>query len=253
MRPQTASAGDTIYVDQNASGTNNGTSWTNAYTDLQTGLTNADSGDEILVATGVYTPGASASATFALKAGVEMYGGYPTGGIGERDWEPNPTVLSGDLSGDDTTDSSGVVTDTNNINGANAYHVVSVSSGITSSTVLNGFYITAGDAIGTTPDDNGGGIYSSGGSPVLKALHIEGNHAAKKGAAIVAFGGTVDLEVGYVERNFAGESGGGIYLTGSAVITDSYFTQNSAATSVGGGIIIDSSLPASIKDTRFEG
>jgi hypothetical protein len=37
----------TLYVKHEVSGSNNGASWTDAYTDLQTALTNAISGDEI--------------------------------------------------------------------------------------------------------------------------------------------------------------------------------------------------------------
>ena len=40
-----------------------------------------------------------------------------------RDWATNITVLSGDLDGNDITDPTGVVTDTANIVGDNAYHV----------------------------------------------------------------------------------------------------------------------------------
>jgi hypothetical protein len=50
-------AGGIIYVDADAtSGTNNGSSWDDAYTGLQPALEAAASGDQIWVAAGAYAP-----------------------------------------------------------------------------------------------------------------------------------------------------------------------------------------------------
>jgi len=180
-----------LYVDHTAGGANNGSSWEHAFTNLQNALAAATGDYEIWVATGVYTPGTARTDSFALVAGVKTYGGFdPASGIedfGERDWEAYPTVLSGDIDGDDGTDANGVVTSTGGISGANNYHVIfadGTSTPITGSTLLDGFIITAGQADGSS----GGGFFcdgSGGGaecSPSLRDVTFSGNSAHAGGA-----------------------------------------------------------------------
>ncbi len=45
-----------VYADDDATGTNNGSSWANAFAHLQNALAVAQSGDEIRVAQGRYRP-----------------------------------------------------------------------------------------------------------------------------------------------------------------------------------------------------
>ena len=69
------------YVDRSATGSNDGTSWANAYTNLQTALANSVSGTDLWIAEGRYTPHATdRTKSFVLKNGVSLYGGFPTGG-----------------------------------------------------------------------------------------------------------------------------------------------------------------------------
>ena len=103
-------AGGTIYVDRDATGANNGSSWANAYNSVQDAL--ADAGlrakpVEIRVAQGIYRPDEGAGITpgdrtvaFGMINGVTIRGGYA--GFGEanpdaRDITGYETVLSGDL------------------------------------------------------------------------------------------------------------------------------------------------------------
>jgi len=72
------SSAATIYVDTNAPGpTHDGSSWTNAFTELQSGLDVAMAGDEIWVAAGTYTPTAEVGGyiTFQMVYNVAIYGG----------------------------------------------------------------------------------------------------------------------------------------------------------------------------------
>jgi len=168
-------------------------SWENACS-LQTAIAAARTDDEIWVKAGVYTPAANADtpeAFFWLKNGVAIYGGFAGTETDrdQRDWETNITVLSGDLGGDDTTDPNGVVTNTANIVGVNAYHVVN-GSGVDATAILDGFVITAGYASQTPPNINGfgGGMVMQAGSPTLNNLIFSGNTAGK-GAAYYGGGG----------------------------------------------------------------
>lgn len=80
--------GKIVFVDADAPGANNGSSWTDAYNYLQDGLADADSAPkpiEIRVAEGIYTPDRNSAepngsgdrtATFQLKNGIAIKGGY---------------------------------------------------------------------------------------------------------------------------------------------------------------------------------
>lgn len=106
MSSTRVNAFDTIYVRASATGNNDGTSWGDAFTDLQEALVMALPGDEIWVAAGTYRPagaGGSREATFQLLNDVALYGGFAGGetSIEQRDISMNETVLSGDLNAND--------------------------------------------------------------------------------------------------------------------------------------------------------
>lgn len=88
------------YVNEAATGSNDGSSWANAYTDLQAALSAAASGDEIWVAAGTYKPTATTDrgVSFALKDGVAVYGGFlgNEASRGDRNPAANVTILSGE-------------------------------------------------------------------------------------------------------------------------------------------------------------
>jgi hypothetical protein len=202
-----------IYVKPGASGS--GADWANA-TGLQNALSSATSGNEIWVAAGVYTPGAFITSTFVLTDGVVLYGGFAATETmrTQRDWQANPTVLSGDLENNDTfKDASGVVTSTTGITGTNAYHVVT-GSGVTTTAVLDGFFITAGSAPSgfdsSCGPGCGGGMYNDAGSPTLTNLAFSGNNATEGGGMFNEGNSSPTLTNLAFSGNNATQGGGGM-------------------------------------------
>jgi hypothetical protein len=101
-------SGRVLYVNASARVTkaSDGSSWERAFRDLHDALAVAESGDEIWIAKGTYTPDRGTgdrSMAFQLVSGVALYGGF--GGWetnrAQADPEKNETILSGDLNGDD--------------------------------------------------------------------------------------------------------------------------------------------------------
>jgi hypothetical protein len=165
--------GRILRVHAEAAGASDGASWQDAFTNLQDALRAATTGDEIWVATGVYTPGTARTSTFRMKYQVAIYGGFAGTETqrDQRDWVANPTVLSGDIDGNDTVDARGVVTQTSNIQGNNAYHVVSAdaNNGMPPSpisnyrtAILDGFTITGGLVGSETINASGTATFEAG-------------------------------------------------------------------------------------------
>ena len=139
-----------IFVHATTAGANDGSSWADAFTDLQPALDIAQAGDEIWVAAGTYWPSLQTdaadprSATFSLVDGVGLYGGFAgeESSLEDRDWQAHLTILSGDI---DHNDLASPVTNVDQIVGENAYQVVT-ARGLTADTIIDGFIITAGKA-----------------------------------------------------------------------------------------------------------
>lgn len=155
-----------IYVDNNISDGY----WQDAYSTLQQALTVSQSGDEIWVAQGTYTPGETRDASFILKPGVKLYGGFFGGEVSldDRDLHKNITVLSGEIGNSSTQ--------TDNIT-----HIVSYSGSMDTGTLIDGFVIRGGYA-----DDGSGGaglLLENGASPLIRNCHFEDNYTDGFGAA----------------------------------------------------------------------
>jgi hypothetical protein len=236
-----------IYVDDDAAGTNDGSSWEDAYVYLQDALTDANSAEkpvEIRVAQGIYKPDQGANqiprdrgATFQLINNVTLNGGYA--GFGEtdpnvRDVDLYEVILSGDLNGDDAPNFSN--------NSENSYHII-VGSGTDRTAVLDGFSVTAGNAnVMRLIDDRlfdsryscGGGMFNASGHPTLLNCNFYANSAN-------CFGGGMHnstsnpklMNCAFSGNSVTGEeynSGGGMYnVYGSEpILTNCFFVGNYA-------------------------
>ena len=151
----------TIYVNQNVQGgLQNGSSWANAYPDLQQAIGIVEEGDSIWVAAGNYKPAATSdrSISFQLMSGTALYGGFngTETMLHQRDPAANPTILSGEIG--DTS-----------LRADNSFHVVR-GKGLGNNTLIDGFTITNGYSFGeSTPltlDGYGAGMLLEG-SPAL--------------------------------------------------------------------------------------
>ncbi|MHC4733113.1 MAG: right-handed parallel beta-helix repeat-containing protein, partial [Planctomycetota bacterium] len=240
-----AAGGQIIYVDADADGAINGSSWFDAYNYLQDALTAANDGDEIRVAQGIYKPDQGAGitpgnseATLQLKNGVTLKGGYA--GFGEPD--PNvrdigmyETILSGDLNGDDIEITNPQDLEHEPSRAENSYHVVT-GSGIDTTAVLDGFTITAGNANGSE-DNEGGGMCNSSSSPTVNNCVFSTNSATHGGGMYNWDNSNPTLTNCTFSKNSADRAGGMLNRRFSnPTLTNCTFSDNSATTLNGGGM-----------------
>lgn len=221
-----ASAQSVLYVDGSRAYAGTGESWENPLKDLDAAIDRARSGDEIWVAQGVYTPrGTSPSASFVLKDGVAIYGGFVGLEARREDRDPAryPTVLSGDRNQDDRL----------NRFEDNVYHVVRAKN-VGKTTVLDGVTVRDGrSALGAT-NTYGAGILLRAASPVIRQTIVKENRAVASGGGIAVLEGSAPH---LIETAIIDNLGGGLYVNASRPIVERSVLSNNRATQTGGGIL----------------
>jgi hypothetical protein len=214
-------AGAVAYVDDTAGGADNGTSWADAFRDLQSALAVSAPGQTIRVAQGTYKPtsGTGRGASFVLRSGVALYGGYAGYGAAApfaRDVAQYVSTLSGDIG------TPGDPAD-------NSYHVV-VGGGADATGVLDGFTIIGGNANGNAAYsyDRGGGMYNDSSSPTLANCTFTGN-SSSGGGGMYNNSSSPTLTNCTFTANSARDGGGMYNNSSSPTLTNCTFTANSAS------------------------
>ncbi len=224
-----------VYVDDDATGLNDGSGWADAYVDLQDALDETHANclvSEIWVAAGTYKPdGASPGdrlLSFELVDGVALYGGFAGDetDLSQRPLDPDPftidpavdSVLSGEI-GD-----SGTIYDNSN-------HVVYCDN--SSAGILDGFTVTGGYA----PDDGGGMFIDWAYGMTVTNCTFMANYSEYTGGGMVIVGDDTTVTNCTFRGNIAGLSldpyvdgyGGGMNIGGlGTTVTNCTFWGNEA-------------------------
>lgn len=234
-----------IYVNINATGANNGTSWADAYTDLHDALFNTTSG-EIWVAQGTYIPsksftgnipGNNSQKTFRVKFNVQVYGGFngTETSLFQRNWNTNQTIISGLVAA-----------------GVKAYNVVRFDAN-DNTTIFDGFIIENGQANGTTEQFGGGAFLANNSSPTIQNCTFRNNSAQQHGGAVHATGGNPNFfNCKFLNNSTVLYDAGAIYITTAtnANIANCLFESN-IATRYAGAILIVNTNSSYISNCTF--
>ncbi|MHC4169582.1 MAG: right-handed parallel beta-helix repeat-containing protein [Planctomycetota bacterium] len=247
----TVTAAKTIYVDDDATGANDGTSWENAHVYLQDALGAAAGGDEIRVAQGIYRPDLGGGntpgdkrATFQLVNGVVIKGGLA--GVGESDPDARnvdiyETILSGDLNGDDVAVANPEDLQDEPTRAENCFTVVTGNS-IDETTVLDCLVITGGST--NSPIPSGGGLDNSeDSSPTLINCTFRANSSRYGGGAMANSKNSNPTLINCTfSGNLAARGAGAMRNSESSpILTDCTFSGNWGR--YGGGMYNDNSDP----------
>ncbi len=249
----TSSAAQVIHhVDVSlTTGANDGSSWSNARQGplgLQAAPLAATAGDRIFVAQGTYIADASSRTTsFDLKVGVELYGSFLGGESSPSERPPfglTPTVLSGDLAGNDAA----------NQLGDNSVRIVDASD-TDATAVLDGFEFRAGvgDGAGFW-EDRGAAIYCrNGAGPTVRNCRFIGNETISFGGAVAVINSAPSFTNCTFEDNETAALGGAVFLNmaGGTRVDRCTFLGNTA--SGGGGLSSNDSVGVLISNSLFVG
>lgn len=241
-------AGRIRYVKAN--GTGDGTSWKNASGDLQKmidELATVNAPGEVWVAAGTYRPttqiieGVQYAASFRMRDGINVYGGFAGGEISKADrtkgsmpWiYSNETVLLGadydDKSAEWIENNSqwNVISSSRHVvwfapmSGEDSFKYATVLDGVT----IKGGAANGGEGVDNFATDKGGGVYMELNATLQNCVVAE-NTAKDNGGGVYVKNGRV---IGcLIYNNSAVENGGGVFVENAGLVLRSMITDNSA-------------------------
>jgi YVTN family beta-propeller protein len=246
FRPETAQQAIDVpcYVNAAATGANNGHTWANAYRSLQSAL-QPQACFEIWVAQGVYKPGTDPGDTFNVLPFTYVFGGFAgtEKSRAARNPHKHPTVLSGDIDGNDAVDAGGVDQNATSIVGNNSQTIVTLDATTPNGAIAMNIHIDGFTITGGASSTGGGGMRCIGNAPgalckpSLRNMIFSGNKAGSGGAMFNdgSSGGESSPQLSNTtfSGNAAIASGGAVYNMGASgtanpVFTNVTFVQNAA-------------------------
>lgn len=244
-----------VFVNQDATGNNDGTTWDNAYTSLQDALSLSPDESEIWIAKGTYLAGDEGappdSTFFVVDKPLSLYGGFAgtETALDQRDLEANPTILSGDLAGDD------VPGDFILSRGDNGIHVLLVDGTFFGDVIVDGFTIQGGAAkYGDPPAGGDGTPWLGGGILAFNDINVSNcifqqNGGSSGSAMLTAGGAEVNIEECLFKENDS--EGGTLFMVGhfTAQVKNCTFENNHAFTF--GGAATVGNTNANFEDCIF--
>ncbi len=220
-----------LYVNEAVQTPGNGATWASAYRDLPAAIAAASTMGtvQIWVARGRYRPDEGTlnrARTFQMHNNVSIYGGFEGDEtqLEQRDWNANPTILDGDLLGNDQPNFGAY--------GDNSYTVVTASSTsipTNETAILDGFIIRGGNMQAPSSGMSGAGLIIRAGTPTIRNCTIRQNLAQNGGGGMIQ-DASPTLAGCTFEGNRGDTGGGGLYVVGgsSPVLTGCAFRANIA-------------------------
>ena len=245
------------YVKKDGTGDGTG-SWDNASANLQAMIDElAESGDgqpgEVWVAAGEYEPltqlipGTSHTASFRMRNGVSVYGGFAGSESSKTDrakvpdgmpWQfVNKTILSAAYySADNLEFSNNKWTTTSDSRHVVWFAPMEGEADFTMPTYLDGVTVRGGYAQGGTglddfKTDRGAGVYMDGENTYLVNSTVTECYATGNGGGVYLRGGRVQTSLIY--NNNADQGGGAVYVDGQGLVHRSMLANNSARNGAG--------------------